>query len=178
MRLDLISDILLGTVFRIYSNQRDPTLLSQTTEYALRAMSCLAYMPDELVSTAQLAEVTHVPMNYLAKVLQLLAKAELITGRRGVGGGYRLRRSSKEISLMDVVNAIDPIERISICPLGHENHGTNLCPLHSRLDQAHKTIIDLFSSISLHGMLSENPETRPLCNAEMTTRVDLTFGKT
>ena len=61
-------------------------MLSQTTEYALRAMSCLAYMPDDLVSTAQLAEVTRVPMNYLAKVLQLLSKAELINGRRGVGG--------------------------------------------------------------------------------------------
>lgn len=152
-------------------------MLSQTTEYALRAMSCLAYMPDELVSTAQLAEVTHVPMNYLAKVLQLLAKSDLITGRRGVGGGYKLKRSATEISLMDVINAIDPIERISMCPLHLDNHTGKLCPLHARLDHAAKTLIDQFEGITLHDMLAEDPTIRPLCNTQMTARVDLTMGK-
>lgn len=152
-------------------------MLSQTTEYALRAMSCLAYMPDELVSTGQLAEVTLVPMNYLAKVLQLLAKAGLISGRRGVGGGYRLKRPSSEISILDVINAIDPIERITACPLHLENHSGQLCPLHGRLDAAAKMLIDQFSSISLHDMISEDPSVRPLCNTEMSKRIDLTIGK-
>jgi len=140
-------------------------------------MSCLAYMPDELVSTAQLAEVTHVPMNYLAKVLQLLARSDLITGRRGVGGGYRLKRSAKEISLLDVINAIDPIERIESCPLNLDNHTSKLCPLHARLDAAHKMIIDQFDGMSLYDMLAEDPSVRPLCNTEMTSKVEITFGK-
>jgi Rrf2 family transcriptional regulator, nitric oxide-sensitive transcriptional repressor len=140
-------------------------------------MSCLAYMPDELVSTAQLAEVTHVPMNYLAKVLQLLARSDLITGRRGVGGGYRLKRSAKEISLLDVINAIDPIERIESCPLNLDNHTGKLCPLHARLDAAHKMIIDQFDGMSLYDMLAEDPSVRPLCNTEMTSKVEITFGK-
>ena len=67
-------------------------MFSQTTEYALRAMACLAMYPDDLVATPTLAEQTKVPANYLAKVLQQLAAAKLITGRRGVGGGYRLAR--------------------------------------------------------------------------------------
>lgn len=152
-------------------------MLSQTTEYALRAMSCLAYMPDKLVSTAQLAEVTHVPMNYLAKVLQLLAKADLITGRRGVGGGYKLNRPASDISLMDVINSIDPIERIDSCPLKLDNHMGKLCPLHARLDEAAKMLIDTFASISLADMIAEDPSIRPLCSAEMTTKVNLTLGK-
>jgi len=156
---------------------KDLILLSQTTEYALRAMSCLAYMPDGLVSTAQLAEVTHVPMNYLAKVLQLLAKSDLITGRRGVGGGYRLKRPAQEITMLDVVNAIDPIKRIESCPLNLENHSGKLCPLHSRLDGVNKSIIDQFSGITLYDMLTENPSVRPLCDTEMSVKVDLTFGK-
>lgn len=151
-------------------------MLSQTTEYALRAMSCLAYMPDGLVSTAQLAEVTLVPMNYLAKVLQSLAKAELITGRRGVGGGYQLAKPASEITMLDVINAIDPIERIHECPLKLENHSGRLCPLHTRLDQAASSLIDRFGGITLHDMLSEDPTTRPLCDTEMTARVDLTLG--
>ena len=139
-------------------------------------MSCLAYMPDELVSTAQLAEVTHVPMNYLAKVLQSLAKAELITGRRGVGGGYRLARPTTEISMLDVINAINPIERITECPLKLENHSGKLCPLHARLDEAARSMIDRFGGISLHDMLAEDPTTRPLCNPEMAAKVELTLG--
>lgn len=152
-------------------------MLSQTTEYALRSMSCLAYEPDDLVSTAQLAEVTLVPMNYLAKVLQLLAKAGLITGRRGVGGGYKLKRPASEISILDVINAIDPIERITTCPLHLENHSGKLCPLHGRLDNAARMIIEEFSGISLHDMISEDPSTRPLCNTQMAQRVDLTMGE-
>jgi len=151
-------------------------LLSQTTEYALRAMSCLAYMPDELVSTAQLAEVTLVPMNYLAKVLQSLAKADLITGRRGVGGGYRLARLASEISMLDVINSIDPIDPIHECPLKLENHSGKLCPLHSRLDAAARSLIERFEGISLHDMLAEDPNTRPLCDTKMTAQVDLTLG--
>ncbi|MGV6813549.1 MAG: RrF2 family transcriptional regulator [Phycisphaerales bacterium] len=152
-------------------------MLSQTTEYALRAMSCLAYMPDELVSTGHLAEVTLVPMNYLAKVLQLLAKADLINGRRGVGGGYQLSRPASEISMLDVINAIDPIERITSCPLKLENHNGQLCPLHARLDAAANQLIETFQGISLHDMFAENSEIRPLCDTEMTAKVDLTFGQ-
>ena len=53
--------------------------------------------------------MTKVPMNYLAKVLQLLARSEIVTGRRGVGGGYRLSRPASEVSMLDVINAIDPM---------------------------------------------------------------------
>jgi len=133
-------------------------------------------MPDGLVSTAQLAEVTHVPMNYLAKVLQSLAKADLITGRRGVGGGYRLARPASEISMLDVINAIDPIERIRECPLKLENHSGRLCPLHTRLDDAARLMIERFEGISLLDVLAEDPTTRPLCDTEMTARVDITLG--
>jgi Rrf2 family nitric oxide-sensitive transcriptional repressor len=139
-------------------------------------MSCLAYLPDELVSTAQLAEVTHVPMNYLAKVLQSLAKADLITGRRGVGGGYRLARPASEISMLDVINAISPIERITDCPLKLENHSGKLCPLHTRLDEAARSMIDRFGDISLYDMLAEDPTTRPLCNTTMAAQVELTMS--
>lgn len=151
-------------------------MLSQTTEYALRAMSCLAYMPDELVSTSQLADVTHVPMNYLAKVLQSLAKAELITGRRGVGGGYKLARPASEITMLDVINAINPIDPITECPLHLENHSGKLCPLHTRLAAAAREMIDRFGKITLYDMLSEDPDVRPLCNPDMTAKVEITLG--
>ncbi|MFK7884824.1 MAG: Rrf2 family transcriptional regulator [Phycisphaerales bacterium] len=153
-------------------------MLSQTTEYALRAMSCLAYDPDRLTSTVELAEVTKVPSNYLAKVLQSLAQADLIVGRRGVGGGYKLNRPSEEITLLEVMNAITKVERITVCPLGLENHGSQLCPLHRRMDQAAKSMIDHFGGVTLKDIVSEPDATRPLCDTTRTAKVEMTFGNT
>ena len=151
-------------------------MLSQTTEYALRATICLAYSNDRLVSTSELAQVTKVPMNYLAKVLQLLARSDIVSGRRGVGGGYKLTREAVNISMLDVINAIDPIERIGSCPLGLENHSGTLCPLHRKLDEAVAMLIAQFSGISMADMLGELGDSRPLCDDEMTVRVGLTLG--
>ncbi len=138
-------------------------MLSQTTEYALRAMACLAYAPDELTPTPRLAEQTLVPPNYLAKVLQSLAQADLITGRRGVGGGYRLARSADEISLLDVVNAIDPVSPIEGCPLGLKSHESDLCALHRCVDKAARQFIDSFKGIKLSDLIAESGGKRPLC---------------
>lgn len=140
-------------------------MLSQTVEYALRAMTCLASRQDELVPTPELAAATKVPTNYLAKVLQTLAQADLIVGRRGVGGGYRLTRRPEEITLLQVINAVNPVQRIRTCPLGLEAHGPNLCPLHRRMDEAAKTVIELFGSTTLTDVLSgEGTPQIPLCS--------------
>jgi len=149
---------------------------SQTTEYALRAMCTLAYSPERLVSTSDLAEISKVPMNYLAKVLQLLSRAGLVHGRRGVGGGYKLALEPGSISLLGVINAIEPIERIRECPLGLENHAGSLCPLHRRLDQGARTLIEHYEGVTLLDILTESGANRPLCDEEMTSKVDLTLG--
>lgn len=149
-------------------------MFSQTTEYALRAMSWLALSPETLVPTGMLAEKTKVPPHYLAKVLQQLAGARLISGRRGVRGGYKLARPAANISLLEVVRAVADVERITTCPLGLDNHGPNLCPLHRRIDMAAKAIIDLYGSINLQQVVDDPGRSKPLCDVETTTR--LTVG--
>jgi Rrf2 family transcriptional regulator, nitric oxide-sensitive transcriptional repressor len=151
-------------------------MLSQTTEYALRAMACLAQQPDELVPTTVLAQRTKVPPNYLAKVLQQLASADLIGGRRGVGGGYKLGRGPAQISLLDVVNAVSEVRRIETCPLGLPNHGPNLCPLHRKLDEAIAGLIEIFQGVSLADLLNDPRSNKPLCDAETTARLTVSAG--
>ncbi len=151
-------------------------MFSQTTEYALRAMSCLAYAPESPVSTTDLATQTRVPSNYLAKVLQILASAGLIVGRRGVGGGYRLSRSPAEITMLEVINAVTPIERIGQCPLGIKSHGTSLCSLHRRLDGGAASIIDLYGGITFEDIVRGQGEPRrPLCDTGERRPSGLTF---
>ncbi len=146
-------------------------MLSQTTEYALRAMAALAYAPDGLTPTPALAATTKVPANYLAKVLQQLASAELIVGRRGVGGGYRLARPAAQISLLEVVRAVSRIERITTCPLGLPNHGTRLCPLHKKVDEMLCRVIETYEGVTLQDLLNQPNQNMPLCDESRTSKL-------
>src|SRR5690606_692202 len=128
---------------------------------------------DQLVPTPELARQTRVPSNYLAKVLQQLAAANLIRGRRGVGGGYRLTRPASQITLMDVVGAMGDLKRIETCPLGLPNHGANPCPLHRRLDEATARVIETFNGVTLQHLVSDGQSNLPLCDAEATARLTI-----
>ena len=139
-------------------------MLSQTVEYALRAMVCLAAYPESRVSAGALADQTRVPPDYLANVLQLLSKADLIAGRRGVGGGYQIARDPKEVRVLDVIRAVGSMDRITECPLGIEGHGTPLlCPLHHLVDKAIGAMIDVLEGHSLADVVEWTETGQPLC---------------
>jgi len=138
-------------------------LFSQTTEYALRAMAWLALSPETLVPTVTLAEKTLVPSHYLAKVLQQLSSANLVTGRRGVRGGYKLARPADSITLMDVVRSVTRLERIRTCPLGISTHGPNLCPLHRMMDEASRVVMEVLDGKTLASLIDQPGMNTPLC---------------
>ncbi len=121
-------------------------LFSQTAEYALRAMVHLAADPELAQTTQQIAERTKVPLNYLSKLLQILRRAGLVDARRGVGGGFALSRDPATISVLDVLNVIDPLERIHTCPLGLPEHADELCGMHRCLDEALAHLEKTFAS--------------------------------
>jgi Rrf2 family protein len=137
-------------------------MLSQTAEYALRAMVYLA-MEDASCRGQDIAEVTKVPFGYLNKIMQQLGRAKLVNSQRGLGGGFSLSKSAKKISILDVVNAVDPIERIRSCPLGIESHGFNLCPLHRQLSEATLAVESAFAKVSLDDLVEESKS--PLCSS-------------
>jgi Rrf2 family protein len=137
-------------------------MLSQTVEYALRAMVYLADHADAQ-TTPQIAEVTHVPAPYLAKILQSLSRAGLVKSQRGVHGGFSLAKPASETTIWDVVQAVDPIKRIRTCPLELEAHKTKLCPLHKRLDDALAGIEAAFRASTLAELLLEPTTSKPLC---------------
>lgn len=128
-------------------------MLSQTIEYALRAMMHLAALPPrEAVNSETIAQRTKVPKGYLSKILRDLVLAELIHSQRGPNGGFNLARDPAAISILDVINAVDPIKRIRKCPLGNPAH-VHLCPLHKRLDDALGMIEREFARTSLAEIL-------------------------
>lgn len=136
---------------------------SQTTEYALRAMVVLAARSGEALTTAEIADATHMPAGYLSKVLQTLGRASLVRSQRGLGGGFTLSRAPEAITVLHVVNAVDPLRRIRECPLGVPGHGSHLCKLHRRMDDALASLEQVFAETRLSDLLRET-EGSPLCD--------------
>lgn len=143
-------------------------MFSQTVEYALRAVVHLADKSPDPRTTDQIAEATRVPKAYLAKVLQSLVRAGLVQSQRGLGGGMSLARPPAELTILEVVDAVEPIVRIRSCPLGISSHGTRLCPLHKRVDQALAMVQDAFRNSTLAEVLADPNQSRPLCEESAT----------
>ncbi len=140
-------------------------MISQTAEYALRAIVWLAAHGTEPQTTVQIAKATRVPAGYLSKVLQSLGRARLVSSQRGLYGGFTLARPAGEIHVLEVVNAVDPIQRIRTCPLGLKSHGKKLCALHQRLDDAIAHIENAFSESTIADLLAEPLTSSPLCES-------------
>ncbi|HEX7422335.1 MAG TPA: Rrf2 family transcriptional regulator [Terriglobales bacterium] len=97
-------------------------MLSTTSEYALRALACLAGQPQGTDQLGRdLAKAAEIPANYLSKILLALRNAELVDTTRGSGGGYRLHKPAEEIFLIDVVELFDGMSRNKpACFLQHQ----------------------------------------------------------
>ena len=135
-------------------------MFSQTAEYALRAVACLARRAGEPMTTRQIADASRVPAGYLAKILQALARAGVVTGQRGLNGGFFLARAPENLTLLDIVHVADGSRRITSCPLGLSDHGSRLCPLHRRLDDAVALAERTLGDVTVADVLSGS---EPLC---------------
>lgn len=140
-------------------------MLSKTSEYALRAVTCLAERStagETPCSADALAKATKVPRRYLNRVLQDLVAADLIVSRCGPRGGYDLAKDTDQLTILDIVNAVSPIGRITSCPLGLTSH-TSLCPLHAELDRAYAATEAAFAGVTIAALLASTSPIVPLC---------------
>jgi Rrf2 family protein len=137
-------------------------LISRTAEYALRAIVWLIQEPARSQTTRQIAGGTQAPADYVSKVLQALARANLVRSQRGLGGGFQLACDPAQVSVLDVINAVDPLERIHVCPLGLKVHATQLCPLHCGLNEAVTHLETTFGNAKLSDLLNSDSSSVPL----------------
>ncbi|PCI33703.1 MAG: hypothetical protein COB53_12050 [Elusimicrobia bacterium] len=117
--------------------------ISSSVEYAARIMVRLSSLRDhETISAEILASSENVPRDYVDQILQRLRRAELVASRRGAHGGYRLARVASEISVGNILHAVDDGVFESVCD--KYAHGSNQCshtdgcsirPVWSRLER-------------------------------------------
>jgi Rrf2 family transcriptional regulator, iron-sulfur cluster assembly transcription factor len=90
--------------------------LSRKADYALRAVRLLSKLPDgETASINRIAEGEGIPRDFLAKILKELSRREIIDSFKGVKGGYCLSRKPKEVSYLQVIEAVEGPIHISLC---------------------------------------------------------------
>lgn len=135
-------------------------MISQTAEYALRAAVVLAENHGQCLTTQRIAEAAGIPGDYLSKVLQLMNRAGLVQAQRGLHGGFRLLRDPDELTLLDVVGAVEQLPRYTRCPLGRPEHVSTLCRLHHRLDAAMASVESALARTTVAEVIPDQPSIR------------------
>jgi Rrf2 family protein len=105
--------------------------ITRETDYAIR---CVDYLSDKWGSVTMVDEISKgkcVPKSFLAKILQKLTKASIVKSYRGVKGGFELARPPKDITLLDVIEAIQGPVAMNVCALDEAMCGfSSSCAIH------------------------------------------------
>ncbi|HRF49845.1 MAG TPA: Rrf2 family transcriptional regulator [Anaerolineales bacterium] len=100
-------------------------MITRQADYAVRSVLDLALRPDEQAAFSRdIAERQSIPGSFVAKILTRLARVGIVQTQRGITGGVRLSRPANEISLLEVIEAIDGPIALNLCV-----RGPDLCPL-------------------------------------------------
>ena len=160
-------------------------MISRTTEYALRAVIYLAKAGSENTTAQRIAEATKVPEGYMSKVLNTLARAGIVNSQRGPSGGFTLTVLPADLTMLRVVESVEPLPRIKKCPLELEEHSGELCPLHMVLAELVNGIETKLASTTIAQLLDtpvvplgENPACEfPILYTKVDRATDATSSK-
>ena len=133
-------------------------MISKTAEYAVRACLWLASHPEQAWTAQRIAEEIHAPAGYLAKVLKLLGRAGLVRAQPGPGGGFHLSRDPERLSVLDLIEAVDPLPRIHNPQVNGAPIDRGLVPLNARLGKAMAGVEACLRGCSLADLLHESTE--------------------
>jgi Rrf2 family protein len=131
--------------------------LTRGGEYALRAMTYLAGRPEGRVcSLHDICQAQEIPESFLAKILQSLSHAGLASSQRGAHGGFVLARPAAEISMRDIVEAVDGPIVLNPCVLWpNECTRSGECELHKAWMHAQQQLMDVLGSIKLSTLIPQ-----------------------
>ena len=116
--------------------------ITRQADYAVRAVMYLAQLgPDEKASTSQIAEEKDIPLSFLAKIIAQLSVAGLLQTMRGARGGVTLARMPEEISLLEVVEAIDGPILINECVNDNYQCTQHGCPMRNIWQEAQADLV-------------------------------------
>ena len=128
---------------------------SKTTEYAIRALVQVAVsgFGGKRPGFREIAESIDAPVQFTAKILQTLSRADLVNSVRGRGGGFFFDPKKPELKLSEVIRALEGDKYFSGCVIGlakcDEN---NPCPLHSEFVRIRTDLVHLADEETIQGL--------------------------
>jgi len=128
-------------------------LLPKTSTYALRAVLYIASTGTEqkFIPIRQISNDLNISFHFLTKIFQILSQHGLMTSYRGPAGGIALAKPANEISLIDIITALEGEDFFEGCILALPNCGDEApCPLHDYWGKMRDELIDMFKKTSLH----------------------------
>ena len=135
--------------------------VTKLTDYATVVLTALAAQPDLVLSASELAERAGLEVPTVAKLLKPLAQAGLVAAFRGSQGGYRLARAASDISLIDVVEAMEGPLGMTECSLHHGACGIERsCGVRANWRRINDVVADALREVTLAQMLAPPPRLR------------------
>lgn len=126
--------------------------ISRKIEYGTRAMLYLASLPDGMTTSfREIARKMDIPEEFLAKILKILVRSELVKSVRGAHGGYSLAKHASKISFLEVIEAVEGPISVNVCT--EKDHGgcglTSACTMFSVWQQGQKAMLDIYRATKL-----------------------------
>lgn len=130
--------------------------LNRLTDYAVVVMSQMSLRGETLRSAQQIADDTAVPLPTVSKLLNLLGRAGLVISQRGAAGGYTLSRGPEQISVAEIIQALEGPIALTACVDGASESCDveSFCPMRGNWNKVNNAIQDALSSVSLAEMSS------------------------
>lgn len=133
-------------------------MFSASCHYGLQAMFYIALhcSEDKNVSLNDIAEDKDIPKHFLSKILQLLVKNKLLCSMKGPNGGFKLSRPADNITLIEIVDAIDGLDIFKQCGIGFKECDENdPCPIHTEYKNIRDHVRELFENKTLEALADD-----------------------
>jgi Rrf2 family protein len=131
-------------------------LLTRNTDYAVRAICCMASKPGRTSTVAELTDALDIPRPFLRKILQRLNKVGMVRSARGKAGGFRLAKDPYKLTLADFIEAFqgpfsinECVFKKKICP------NTKRCALKCKIDEIEDYVEAQLKSVSIGSILNK-----------------------
>ena len=136
------------------------SILSNPCKYALQALVHLARREKEgSIPLREVAEEEGIPASFLAKVLQQLARQKMLRSSKGPGGGFAFRIPPAQISVLDIVRAVDGLDGMEACVMRTEPcDAKNPCPMHEAWTAIQDRVYLLMKETSLADLAAGGPK--------------------
>lgn len=132
--------------------------ITRAADYAVRVMVYLASVPRGQKSPLnELAQATRVQDSFLSKILQRLVHQGMLVSQRGSGGGFVLNRAANQISLLDIVEAIEGPTQLNVC-VGESGHceRKDFCSVHPVWELAQRSLTQALGGVSIAQLAEES----------------------